>query len=119
MSELKPPIRPEDREEKPLPTPEEVQEEIDKHVPQAVEVLSKLLNSCDRDSTKRQAAVDILERSSIAPLKRQYIQGQGPGGVTIQIGIQKLNQIKAALEDVEAYETLELLEGEGYEQEEA
>ncbi|GAG14931.1 unnamed protein product, partial [marine sediment metagenome] len=62
-------------------------------------------------TTRLGAAKEILDRSSIAPTK---VMGResGEGGVTIQIGIKKLEQIYSALEDVGDTETIDLLEGE-------
>ena len=114
---MKPPIRPSQREEKNLPTPEELQDQIDEAVPDAIEVLSTLQNKADRDSTRVKAAMEILERSSIAPQRRTYDSG-GSQGVVVQIGFKQIQNIKAALEDIEDYDTLKLLEGEDFEVEE-
>ncbi len=94
----------------------QLQRRFDNEAPRAFETIAKLHRKADRDTTRLGAAKEILDRSSVAPSKRRDY-GEGDGGVTIQIGIKKLEQIYGALEDVGDTETIQLLEGE-YEEEE-
>jgi len=84
---------------------------FNREAPRAFETLASLHKKADRDSVRRQAAVDILERSTVAPSKRTETGG-GDSGITIQIGVQTLNRIEAALEDVDDTETIALLDAE-------
>ena len=93
----------------------ELQKKFDDEAPKAFETISQLHKRADRDTTRLGAAKEILDRASVAPSK-QSGREEGPGGVTIQIGIKKLEQIYNALEDVGDTETIDLLEGE-YEEE--
>ena len=88
-----------------------LQKQFDEEAPKAFETVAQLHKRADRDTTRLGAAKEILDRSSIAPTKIVGREG-GDGGVTIQIGIKKLEQIYGALEDVGDTETIELLEGE-------
>ena len=87
----------------------ELLSKFNREAPHAFETLSALHKRADRDSVRRQAAVDILDRASVSPSRRSE-SGTGDTGVVIQIGIQKIEQIKAALNDVEDAETIELLQ---------
>ena len=87
-----------------------LQSKFDEEAPEAFKTLASLNEKADRDTTRLGAAKELLDRSSIAPSK-QVIQGE-TGGVVIQIGIKKLEQIYAALEDVGDCETIQLLEEE-------
>ena len=88
-----------------------LQKKFDDEAPAAFETVAQLHKRADRDTTRLGAAKEILDRSSIAPTKVIAREG-GDGGVTIQIGIKKLEQIYGALEDVGDTETIDLLEGE-------
>jgi hypothetical protein len=94
----------------------QLQSKFDTEAPKAFETLSSLHKSADRDTTRLGAAKEILDRSSIAPSKRDRREGE-TGGVTIQIATKKLEQIFHALEDVEDFETIQLLDGEWEEKE--
>ncbi len=88
-----------------------LQKKFDEEAPAAFETVAQLHKRADRYTTRLGAAKEILDRSSIAPAKIMGREG-GDGGVTIQIGIKKLEQIYSALEDVGDTETIDLLEGE-------
>jgi len=88
-----------------------LQKRFDSAAEDAFETVAELNLKADRDTTRLGAAKEILDRSSIAPAKIMGREG-GDGGVTIQIGIKKLEQITGALEDVGDSETIDLLEGE-------
>ena len=88
-----------------------LQKKFDDEAPAAFETVAQLHKRADRDTTRLGAAKEILDRSSIAPAKIMGREG-GDSGVTIQIGIKKLEQIYGALEDVGDTETIDLLEGE-------
>ena len=89
----------------------ELLSKFNKEAPNAFETLSSLHKRADRDSVRRQAAVDILERASIAPSKRSDTGGQ-ESGITIQIGVATMSRIEAALADVDDTETIALIEAE-------
>ena len=84
---------------------------FNREAPNAFETLSSLHKRADRDSVRRQAAVDILDRASVSPSRRTD-SGTGDTGVTIQIGVQTLNRIENALADVGDTETIDLIEGD-------
>ena len=84
---------------------------FNREAPRAFETLASLHKKADRDSVRRQAAVDILERSTVAPSKRTETGG-GDSGITIQIGVQTMNRIEAALADVDDTDTLALIDAE-------
>ena len=88
-----------------------LQKKFDEEAPAAFETVAQLHKRADRDTTRLGAAKEILDRSSIAPTKIMGREG-GEAGVTIQIGIKKLEQIYGALEDVGDTETIDLLEGD-------
>ncbi len=89
-----------------------LQERFDKEAPAAFETVAYLHKTKGViEGTRLSAAKEILDRSSIAPTKVVAREG-GDSGVTIQIGIKKLEQIYGALEDVGDTETIDLLEGE-------
>jgi hypothetical protein len=67
-----------------------------------------------RDGARVAAAREILDRAPIAPKKRT--EESSEGGVHIHLGVQKITNIRAALEDVEDHDIIELLEGEDYEE---
>ena len=94
----------------------ELQKKFNDEAPKAFETMAQLHKRADRDTTRLGAAKEILNRASIAPRPRDR-RSEGDGGVTIQIGIKKLEQIYNALEDVGDTDTINLLEGE-YEVEE-
>jgi len=89
-----------------------LQQKFDEEAPAAFETVAQLHKRADRDTTRLGAAKEILDRSSIAPAKIVGREGGEGGGVTIQIGIKKLEQIYQALEDVGDKETIDLLEGD-------
>lgn len=94
----------------------DLQKEFDAEAPKAFKTIAQLHKKADRDTTRLGAAKEILDRSSIAPAKRDW-SDKDSGGVVIQIGVKKLEQIYAALEDVDDHETINLLEGEWEEKE--
>jgi len=89
----------------------ELQKRFDEEAPAAFETVASLHKRADRDTTRLGAAKEILDRSSIAPAKRDF-SSRDEGGTVIQIGIKKLEQIFSALDDVGDQETIDLLEGE-------
>lgn len=89
----------------------ELLSKFNREAPNAFETLSSLHKRADRDSVRRQAAVDILDRATVAPSKRSDVGG-GESGVIIQIGVATMNRIEAALTDVDDTETIALLDAE-------
>ena len=88
-----------------------LQKKFDEEAPKAFETIAQLHKGADRDTTRLGAAKEILDRSSIAPAKDRGRES-GEGGITIQIGVKKVENIMAALADVGDTETIDLLEGE-------
>jgi len=89
----------------------ELLSKFNREAPRAFETLASLHKKADRDSVRRQSAVDILDRATISPSKRTEAD-RGDSGITIQIGVQTLNRIEAALADAADTETITLIEGE-------
>lgn len=81
----------------------------------AFRTLQKLHENADRDSVRLGAAKEVLDRSTVAPTKR-VDSGGSESGITIQLGNQRMGMIIGALRDVGDEETIDLLEGEGYEE---
>lgn len=69
----------------------------------------------ERGGARVAAAREILDRAPIAPKKRTEESAEG-GGIHIHLGVQSMASIRGALEDVEDHETIELLEGEDFEE---
>jgi len=89
---------------------------FNREAPAAFQTLSTLHKRADRDATRLGAAKEILDRSTVAPRKKDSLT-DGERGTVIQIGIKKMQNIITALKDVGDEETLELIEGEYEEQE--
>ncbi|NIQ87868.1 MAG: hypothetical protein GWN93_01740 [Deltaproteobacteria bacterium] len=89
----------------------ELQKKFNDEAPAAFETMAQLHKRADRDTTRLGAAKEILNRASIAPSPRDR-RSEGDGGITIQLGVKKIEQIFNALEDVGDTETIQLLEGE-------
>ena len=89
----------------------ELLSKFNREAPNAFETLASLHKRADRDSVRRQAAVDILERATVAPSRRSDT-GSRDSGITIQIGVQTLNRIESALSDVGDNETIALIEAD-------
>lgn len=84
--------------------------EFNKEAPHAFTTLVELHGKADRDSVRLGAAKEILDRASIAPKRQEIRDSGGAGGITIQLGSQRMGMIVAALEDIEDHETIDLLE---------
>ena len=89
----------------------ELLSKFNREAPNAFETLSSLHKRADRDSVRRQAAIDILDRATVAPSKR-FESGGGDAGVTIQIGVATMSRIESALADVDDTETIALIDAE-------
>lgn len=87
---------------------------FNEEAPQAFATLQVLHEKADRDSVRLGAAKEILDRSTVAPTKREGSLGDGGSGVTIQLGSQKMGMIIGALTDIEDFETIDLLEGRDF-----
>lgn len=87
---------------------------FNKAAPGAFETLELLHTKADRDSVRLGAAKEILDRASVSPKKQEFRAGGDSGGITIQLGSQRMGMIIGALEDIGDTETIELLEGEDY-----
>ena len=64
-----------------------------------------------REGARVAAAKEILDRASVAPQKRTDDSGKD-AGIHIHLGSQSMANIRCALEDVEDYEVIDLLESD-------
>jgi hypothetical protein len=87
----------------------ELLSKFNREAPNAFETLATLHKRADRDSVRRQAAVDILDRSTVSPSRRDEGKA-GESGITIQIGVQAMQRIESALADVGDEETIALID---------
>lgn len=89
----------------------ELPRKFDEEAPEAFNTIKHLHKKAESEPVRLNAAKDILDRAPNAPKIRQYIEGGG-GNVTLQIGVKQMEAINEALDDVDAGDIIELLEGD-------
>ena len=83
--------------------------QFNKEAPKAFGTLQQLHQKSDRDSTRLGAAKEILDRATASP-KKVTALGEQSGGVTIQLGAQRMGMILGALDHIGEHDTIELFE---------
>ena len=89
-------------------------QKLDGFVDEAIDKQVELMRQGENLSVSLQASEKLLDRAPSAPRIMKGGLGEGEGGLIIQIGIQAVEGMQKALEDVGQGEVVDLIKGQGW-----